>query len=141
MWVCSPVLIRGLGLHRPLSLLLLLCFIWEMVAPSSSTSAVSHGMVSVPASPLCERGISFYFAAWGKIILFLELNANASSPCWGGGVWAPVFGEALTRGRQPHEGLLHPSWTQGGFTGCASRASTAWCWDGSSSSTWASPSV
>lgn len=141
MWVCSPVLTRGVGLHRPPSLLFL-CFIWGVVGPSSSTSAVSHHRVSVPASPLGERGISFYFAAWRKIILFLELNANASSPCWGVGLWAPAFGETLTRGRQgrqPCEGLLGPSWTQGGFTGRALRGSTVWCWDGSSS-IWAAAS-
>lgn len=52
-----------------------------VVGPSSSASAVSHHRVSVPASLLSQCRISLYFAAWRKLILFLETNANASGLC------------------------------------------------------------
>lgn len=79
--------------------------------PPSSTSTVSPRRVPRSQVPCCTSvGVHFYFAAWRKIILFLESNANASSPCWGGGgggLRAPVLGETLTRRRQPCEG--HPT--------------------------------
>lgn len=95
-----------------------------------------HGRVSDPASLQYECRISFSFAACREITLFLELNANASCPSGG----EPALRETSTRRKQPCEGLLGPTWVQGGFAGCALRGSTVWCCD-SSNSSWAAPSV